>query len=99
MGKSWNMKNWPKVMESCDQPCNFTNFALILYQICTIFAITRKHQCTNVESLYFLMFSAQCRKYIIKKRDGHGKWRNDFSGKSHVKILCQVCGNPDIYAC
>ena len=27
MEKSWNMKDWPKVMEFCDQSLNFTNFA------------------------------------------------------------------------
>ena len=27
MEKSWNMKNWPKVIEFCDQSWNFTNFA------------------------------------------------------------------------
>ena len=31
MEKSWNMKNWPKVMEFCDQSWNFTNFAPELY--------------------------------------------------------------------
>ena len=24
--KSWNMQNWPKVMEFCDKLWNFTNF-------------------------------------------------------------------------
>ena len=28
MQKSWNMKNWPKVMEFCDQSWNFTNFKI-----------------------------------------------------------------------
>ena len=27
MEKSWNMTNWPKVMEFCYQSWNFTNFA------------------------------------------------------------------------
>ena len=26
MEKSWNMKNWPEVVEFCDQSWNFTNF-------------------------------------------------------------------------
>ena len=37
MEKSWNMKNWPKVMEFCLQSWNFTNFAPKMYQICVFF--------------------------------------------------------------
>ena len=38
MEKSWNMKSWPRVMDSFYQSWNFTNFAPELYQICIFFA-------------------------------------------------------------
>ena len=38
MGKTWNLKKWQKVMEFCDQSCNFTNFATKFYQIVALFA-------------------------------------------------------------
>ena len=75
MEKSWNIKNWPKVMEFCDQSWNFTDFVPELYQICTFFATTKKLS-IHVESPHFPMFSTKCCKYKIKKRDGHGKSRN-----------------------
>ena len=42
--KSWNMKDWPKVVEFCDQSWNFTNFAPPppeLYQICNFLSPLR----------------------------------------------------------
>ena len=49
------MKNWPKVMEFCDQFWNFTNFAPGFYQIC-IFFVAIKKLCSNLESLHMLFF-------------------------------------------
>ena len=40
--KSWNMKNWPKVMEFCYQSRKCNNFAPKMYQICILFAVTKK---------------------------------------------------------
>ena len=80
MEKSWSMKNWPKVMEFCDQSWNYTNFAPKLYQIC-IFLVTTKKLNSDLESLQFLTFSAKCREWEIGKRNGHGKSRNGH-GKS-----------------
>ena len=37
MEKSWNMQNWPKVVDFI-----FTNFAPELYEICLFFATTEK---------------------------------------------------------
>ena len=88
MEKSWNMKNWPKVMEFCDESWNFTNFAPQFYQICIFF--TAKKLSSNLESPHFLSFSTKCRECKIRKRDDHGKSRN-----GHGKIFCQVCGNPE----
>ena len=31
MDKSWNITNWPKVMEFCDQSWNVTNFAPMFF--------------------------------------------------------------------
>ena len=59
MEKSWNMRNWPEVMEFYDQSWIFTNFAPELYQICMLFATTTKLS-IDVESPHFLMFSAKC---------------------------------------
>ena len=64
MEQSWNMKNWPKVMEFCDQSWNFTNFP------------PKKKLSSNLKSLHFPMFSAKCRECKIGKGDGHGKSKN-----------------------
>ena len=81
MEKSWNMTNWPKVMEFCDQSWDFTNFPCRFYQICIIF-VTAKKLSSYLESLHFLMFAAKCRECTIGKRDGHGKSRN-----GHGKVM------------
>ena len=86
MEKSWNMKNWPKVL--CDQTWNFTNFAPKIYKICTCFATTKKLT-IHVESLHFLTFYAKCHKYKNKKRDGHGKSRN-----GHGKVMDKYSVKP-----
>ena len=52
MEKSWNMKNWPKVMEFCDQSWNFTNFAPIVPNI-YIYA-------TNLEIKLLCRKSVEC---------------------------------------
>ena len=75
------MKNWPKVMEFCDQSWNFTNYAPKIYQFCMFF-VTAKKLSSNLESPHFPMFSAKCCECKIGKRDGRGK------------IFYQVCGNP-----
>ena len=50
MEKSWNMKNWPKVMEYCAQSCNFTNFAPKLCQICIFLTTAKKLKQRSRES-------------------------------------------------
>ena len=72
MEKSWNIKNWPKVMKCCDQSWIFTNFAPELYLNCTFFSTTKKLS-IHVENPHFPTFPAKCRKYKINKRDGHEK--------------------------
>ena len=57
MEKSLNIKNWSKVVESCYQSWNFTNFAK-LYQIYMFFATNEKLR-NDVESLQFPTFSAK----------------------------------------
>ena len=42
MERLWNMKNWPKVMEFCDQSWNFTNFVTEFYQNCILLVTTKK---------------------------------------------------------
>ena len=72
MEKSWNMKNWPKAMEVCDQSWNLTNLAPESYQICTFFATFEKLS-IDVGSVHFSTFSAKCHKYEMKMRDCHKK--------------------------
>ena len=81
MKKSWNMKNWPKVIEFCNQSLNFTNFASKLCQICN-FLVTAKKLINDLESLYFPKFSAKCRERKIREKDCHGKSRN-----GHGKVM------------
>ena len=50
----------------------------------SIFLVATKKLSSELESVHFLTFSANCRKFKIGERDGHGK------------IFCQVCGNPVI---
>ena len=66
MENSWNVKNWLKVLEFCEQSQDFTNFPPKLYQICTCFATTKKSS-INIESLHFLTFSIKCRKKKLRK--------------------------------
>ena len=84
MEKSWNMKNWPKVIEFCDQSWNLTNFA-------HNFFVTIKKLTSNLESLHFLMFSAKCRVCKIGKTDGHAKSRNGH-GKVMEKYFVKYVG-------
>ena len=81
MEKSWNMRDWPKVMEFCDQLWSFTNFAPKFYHILMFFA-TAKKLSSILESPHFLMFSAKCRECKIVKRDGYGKSRS-----GHGKVM------------
>ena len=76
-----NMKNWPKVMEFCDQSWNFTNFDPKFYQNCIFFVPATKLS-SNLESPDFPTFSAKYCKCKIGKRDGHGKSRN-----GHRKVM------------
>ena len=85
MKKSWNMQNWPKVMEFCYQSWNFTNVAPKLYKIC-MFLVTTEKLSICVESQHFLVYSAKCRKCKMEKRDGHGKLKN-CHGKYFVKSV------------
>ena len=90
--KSWNMKNWPKVIEFCAQSWNFTNFANKLYQICIYLATTKKLS-SDLESPHF--------PEVFRKTS-----RNAKSGRNMVvenqemvmekswKNIFQVCGNP-----
>ena len=92
MEKSWNMKNWSKVMEFCDQSWNFTNFAPKFYQFC-IFVVTAKQLSSNLKSQPFLMFSAKCRECKIGKRNGLGKSRNGH-GKVMEKYILSSMWEP-----
>ena len=68
--KSWNMNDWAKVMEFCDQSWNFTNFAPEMYQICIILVTTKKLS-SHLESLHFPKISAKRHNCKIGKTDGH----------------------------
>ena len=89
MERSWNMKNWPKVMDFCDQSWNFSNFAPKFYQICCFFVTTKKLS-SNLESLHSPTFSAKCHKFKIGKRDGHGNVMEKYFVK-YVGTLHIVC--------
>ena len=78
MEKSWNMKNWPNVMEFYDQSWNFTNFAAELYLI-SIFLVTTKKLSSDLESLRF--------PQTLRMQNREEKW----SWKSYGKMCCQVC--------
>ena len=45
----------------------------------------------HVESLHFPMFSAKCEN----QKEGWSLKNEKWSWKSHGKIFCQVCGNPE----
>ena len=47
-----------------------------------MFFVTAKKFSSNLESPHFPMFSENCRKCKIRKRDGHGKSRN-----GHGKVM------------
>ena len=54
--KSWNMKNWPKVMEYCDQSWNYTKFVFFL--------VTAKKLSRNLESQHSDFFRKMSRIQI-----------------------------------
>ena len=54
--KSCNMKNWPKVIEFCDQSWNLP----ILSPNCTIFFVTTNKLSHDLENPHFWTFSAKC---------------------------------------
>ena len=65
------------------------------------FLVTTTKLSSDLESLHFLIFSAKCRQCKVRKRDGHGKSRND-NGKfieqyfvKSVGTLMFVMGNQD----
>ena len=86
MEKSWNLVNWQKVMEFCDQSCNSTKFDCELYQISALFFFLWKvrvflpcpQNVTNTDS-------EQRRSWKIEKQSqkSHGK----FMGKKVVKSV------------
>ena len=82
--KSWNMKNWPKVMEFCDQSWNFSNVAPGLFQICISFATSKKLG-IDLESPHCLTLCAKCCGFKMERKDGHGKSRN-----GHGKLLGHI---------
>ena len=79
MEKSWNMKDWAKVMEFCDQSWNFTNFASLILPNLYFLVITKKLS-SNLETPHFLTFSTKCRECKFGKRDAHGKSRIGHGG-------------------
>ena len=94
--KSLNMKNWPKVMEFCDQSWNFVISHGILLNLPSNFIkfvcfVTAKKFSRGLESLHFPMFSPKCRECKIGKRDGHGKSRNGH-GKVVEKYFVKYVG-------
>ena len=83
-----------KIMELCDHLWNFINFAPELYQMCMFFAST-KNLSINVDSLHFLTFSAICPR--MQNREERQSWKTEkWSWKSHGKICCLVCRNPEL---
>ena len=95
--KSWNMKNWPKVMKFCNQSWNMKNFVPKFYQIC-IFFVSAKKLSSNLESPHFPMFSAKCCECRIGKRDGPRKSRNGH-GKVMDKYFVKYVGTLSFYRC
>ena len=64
MEKSWNMKNWQKVLEFCDPVIKFyqccPQFVLNLY-----FLVTTKKLSSNLESLHFITFHDMAYNRIV----------------------------------
>ena len=83
MEKSWNMRNWQKVIVFCDHSWNFINFVPRLCNFVCFDATTKKSS-IDIKSLHFQTFSAKRCKCKIKKRDGHVKIKK-WSWKSHGK--------------
>ena len=93
MEKSWNMKNWPKDKEFCDQSRNFTNFT----PNCTkfILLVTEKKLVSNLGSPQFptsqnVANAKSGREMIMENQE----MVMENSRKTHRKIFCQGCGNP-----
>ena len=86
MEKSWNMKNWPKVLEFCDSVMEFDQFCPQF--VCNLFfLVTTKKLGSDLESQHFCKFSAKHCEFKIGVRDGHGKSRN-----GHGKIFSMSLG-------
>ena len=68
----------------------FYQFCLQLYQICMLFATTKKLS-IELESPHFQMFSAKRQECKINKRNGHGKLRNGH-GKVTEKYFVKSVG-------
>ena len=81
MEKSWNMKNWPKVMD-------FFVSVMEFYQFC-IFSVAAKKLSSDLKKS---AFSAKCCKFKIGQRDGHGKSRNGRHGKVMEKYFVKSVG-------
>ena len=99
MEKSWNMKNWPKVMEFCDHSWNFTNFPKELYQIC-MFLVATKKLINNLESPHFPKFSAKCResgrKIVMENQEMvmEKSWKNILSSLWEPCYIGRAVGRP-----
>ena len=88
MEKSWNVKNWPKVMVFCDQSWNFTHSAPKLYYICKFLDATKQQSKKSA----FSDISAKRRKFKLGRE--MVMENEEMVMESHGKIFCQVCGNP-----
>ena len=62
------MKNWPKVMDFCDQSWNFINFGPEFYQICVLFANIKKIG-FSLDSPHFSPISAKCNRCKNKNKN------------------------------
>ena len=86
MEKSWNMKNWPKIMEFCAHSWRVTNFASQIVPNLDCLATIKKLS-SDLESPHFPTFFRKTSQ--MQNREEIWSW------KSHGQIFFQVCGNPD----
>ena len=75
MEKSWNMTNWPKVMEFCYQSWNLPILSPRIVLDLYVF-LSSLRNLASMQKAEMPTFSAKCRKCKIDKRDGHVKLRH-----------------------
>ena len=81
------MKDWPKVWNFVISHGILSILPPKLYQICIFFLVTTRKLSSNLESLHFPTFSANCRECKTRERNGHGKVIDKYFDLRSVKVI------------